>query len=136
MFDFFRFQLREQERFLHPKLEKLKDILEQHFNRKLTQCSSSGDRLDSRAIVFASSRDCVEEICEEINRLQNVRASIFIGQQGTAFHKGQSQRIQQEVMNDFRNGRVNTMVIEGLNIISSDDDRVRWQPALEKRAWT
>eukprot|EP00960_Hanusia_phi_P046282 757734-Hanusia_phi.AAC.6 len=104
--------LRDQESFLHPKVQKLKDILEQHFHRKPTECSMGSDTWDSRAIVFASSRDCVEEICEEINKLQNVRASIFIGQQGTASHKGQSQRIQQEVMNDFRNGRFNTIVSE------------------------
>ena len=74
----------------HPKVEKLKDILIDHF----AKCDDT-----SRVMVFSSYRAVVDEIVEELSRERPlIRASRFIGQgvdkQG---NKGLPQKEQLEV---------------------------------------
>lgn len=91
---------------LHPKMEKLRTLLIQHFaNRMIDQEDvEDNDRgpsgaEDSRVMVFASYRDCVDELVEMLSKESPlVRATRFIGQatdkQGRS---GLAQREQVEV---------------------------------------
>lgn len=77
----------------HPKVEKLKQLLIQHFG------SMDGSVDDTRVMVFSSYRAVVDEIVEELSRERPlIRASRFIGQgvdkQG---NKGLPQKEQLEV---------------------------------------
>ena len=64
----------------HPKVEKLKQLLIQHFGSKLgDETEDSVD--DTRVMVFSSYRTVVDEIVEELSRERPlIRASRFIGQ--------------------------------------------------------
>ncbi|KAF8971564.1 hypothetical protein BDZ97DRAFT_1651060 [Flammula alnicola] len=105
---------------IHPKIEKLKTILIQHFGSKL------GDEAvedDTKVMVFSSYRSVVEEIVAELDKERPlIRATQFIGQgvdkQGK---KGLSQKEQLEVIKKFKAGEYNVLVAtcigeEGLDI--------------------
>ncbi|KAH9914949.1 P-loop containing nucleoside triphosphate hydrolase protein, partial [Fomitopsis serialis] len=115
---------------LHPKMEKLRTLLIQHFaNRMIDQEDvEDNDRgpsgaEDSRVMVFASYRDCVDELVEMLSKESPlVRATRFIGQatdkQGRS---GLAQREQVEVIKRFKAGEFNVLVAtsigeEGLDI--------------------
>lgn len=83
----------------HPKVEKLKELLIQHFGAKLGEETGDGNVDDTRVMVFSSYRAVVDEIVEELSRDRPlIRAARFIGQcvdkQG---NKGLPQREQLEV---------------------------------------
>jgi ATP-dependent DNA helicase MPH1 len=83
----------------HPKVEKLKQLLIQHFGSKLGDETEDGSVDDSRVMVFSSYRAVVDEIVEELSRERPlIRAYRFIGQgvdkQG---NKGLAQKEQLEV---------------------------------------
>ena len=68
----------------HPKMEKLKSLVLEHFLSK--GATGEGDEpaetdSSTRVMVFASYRDCVEEIVEYLN-LESpiIKATKFIGQ--------------------------------------------------------
>ena len=90
----------------HPKVEKLKQLLIEHFGSKLGD-ESEGDSVDdTRVMVFSSYRAVVDEIVEELSRDRPlIRASRFIGQgvdkQG---NKGLPQKEQLEVSSRLVNG--------------------------------
>lgn len=85
---------------MHPKMETLKTLLVQHFGQRI----SDGDREeaevnDTRAMVFVTYRECVDEIVEVLNQESPlVKATRFVGQgvdkQGK---KGFAQKEQLEV---------------------------------------
>jgi len=97
----------------HPKLEKLKEIIKDEIAD------------DTRIIVFCSYRDTAETLVNEINRIEGVRASKFIGQSNRVDDRGMKQREQVEVLSKFREGEFNVLVAtsigeEGLDIPSTD----------------
>lgn len=100
----------------HPKLHKLKDILQRQF----------AENTESRVIVFNHYRDSVSFVSEELNKIDGIRAVRFIGQATkSAKDKGLSQKNQIKVLQQFREGEYNTLVAssvaeEGLDIPSVD----------------
>jgi len=98
----------------HPKLEKLKEIIKAEMGKD-----------DTRIIVFCSYRDTAETLVNEMNRIEGVKASKFIGQSNRVDDRGMKQREQVEVLAKFREGKVNVLVAtsigeEGLDIPSTD----------------
>lgn len=92
---------------LHPKMEKLRVLLVQHFAKNmLDKEEAQGDSAQatqitesSRVMVFVSFRECVDEVVEVLNKENPlIRATRFIGQ-GTdkQGRKGIAQREQLEV---------------------------------------
>lgn len=127
----------------NPKLQKLDDILVEHFERARA-CQKS-----SRAIVFSQWRDSVEEIVQILTGGSNssslIKPAKFVGQSsGSASNaddsitsptskrkrnvpkvRGMNQKEQQQVLKDFRDGVYNVLVCtcigeEGLDIGDCD----------------
>jgi Fanconi anemia group M protein len=91
----------------HPKLEKLKEILDMDD--------------DEKAIVFTEYRKSAENIKEELNE-EGLDATKFIGQQG---EEGMSQTEQIERLGEFGDGEYNVLVStsigeEGLDVPAVD----------------
>lgn len=97
---------------VHPKLTKLKEILKE----KLSP--------DLKLIIFNQFRDSADIICKEINTIDGINARLFVGQTkkgGT----GLKQKDQLQMINDFRNGEFNVIIMtsvgeEGLDIPAVD----------------
>ncbi|KAI8995314.1 P-loop containing nucleoside triphosphate hydrolase protein [Trametes punicea] len=109
---------------MHPKMDTLRTLLIDHFAKQLPDNDELDARqLQSRAMVFVSFRECVEEIVELLNKESPIiRAKPFIGQgvdkQGK---KGYAQKEQLEVIEQFKAGTYNVLVStsigeEGLDI--------------------
>ncbi|KAI0662624.1 hypothetical protein C8Q70DRAFT_1128612 [Cubamyces menziesii] len=110
---------------MHPKMDTLKTLLVDHFAKQLPDgdggASAPGGQ--SRAMVFVSFRECVEEIVELLNKESPIiRAKAFIGQ-GTDKQgkRGYAQKEQLEVIQQFKAGVHNVLVStsigeEGLDI--------------------
>lgn len=89
---------------LHPKVDKLKNILIQHFGVRLADESgegapSNGESDDTKCMVFSSYRGVVQEIVKELDKERPlIRAVEFIGQ-GTdkQGNKGLQQKEQLDV---------------------------------------
>ena len=97
----------------HPKLQELKKIIKDEFitpNKKI--------------IVFSQYRDTITKICKTLNEVSNVNAKVFIGQakkNKSGLSSGLSQREQQEIINEFKQGKINVICAtsigeEGLDI--------------------
>jgi len=85
---------------VHPKVEKLKQILIQHFGSKLPE-EGEDDVNDTKIMVFSSYREVVREIVRELDKERPlIRATQFVGQ-GTdkLGNKGLAQKEQLEVSN-------------------------------------
>jgi Fanconi anemia group M protein len=82
--------------------------------------------LESRVIIFTNFRESVKDILETLNKIQHVvKATEFIGQTSGKSSKGQTQKVQQAVLQKFRAGGYNTIVAtsiaeEGLDIMEVD----------------
>nr|CDS28024.1 fanconi anemia group M protein [Hymenolepis microstoma] len=108
--------------FGHPKLFKLRDVLMDHFSKSINNCLS---QRGTRAIVFTQYRDSVADIMHMLKSYSTLlRPAVFVGQsscdQGHV-RKKNTQRDQLEVMEAFREGRVNILIStsigeEGLDI--------------------
>lgn len=103
----------------HPKLVKLREVLHEHFQRHATGGSNT------RAIVFTQYRTSVLEIVELLRPLAPLlKVQQFVGQGSSGKmkeNKGQSQKMQQEIVQKFRQGQFNVLVAtciaeEGLDI--------------------
>jgi len=84
---------------LHPKMEMLKDLIIQHFGQRMEDASDGSGLEETRAMVFVTYRECVDEIVDILNSEKPlIRATKFIGQ-GTDKHgkKGFGQKEQLEV---------------------------------------
>ncbi|KAF9451787.1 P-loop containing nucleoside triphosphate hydrolase protein [Macrolepiota fuliginosa MF-IS2] len=110
----------------HPKMDKAVDILVKYYGEKLPdsdQEEGGEDSGESKAMVFVSHREAVDEIVEALDRHRPmIRASRFIGQ-GIDKHgkKGQAQKEQLETIQKFQSGEFNVLVAtcigeEGLDI--------------------
>lgn len=87
---------------IHPKLEMLKTLVVQHFGQRLHDDGDSnvGERSeDTRAMVFVTFREAVDEIVDFLNRESPLlRANKFIGQGiDKKGNKGLAQREQLDV---------------------------------------
>ncbi|XP_010543518.1 PREDICTED: ATP-dependent DNA helicase mph1 isoform X2 [Tarenaya hassleriana] len=101
-----------------PKLSKMLEVLVDHF--KMT------DPKSSRVIVFSNFRGSVRDIMSALDNIGDVvKATEFIGQSSGKTLKGQSQKVQQAVLEKFRAGGFNVIVAtsigeEGLDIMEVD----------------
>ncbi|XP_042421902.1 DEAD-box ATP-dependent RNA helicase FANCM-like [Zingiber officinale] len=102
----------------NPKLMKMTEILMDHFKKN--------DPKNSRVIIFSNFRGSVKDIMNCLSNLGDlVRATEFVGQNSDKTLKGQSQKIQQAVLQKFRSGGYNAIVAtsigeEGLDIMEVD----------------
>ena len=107
----------------HPKLHYLREVVLNHFldageGRQGPDVPPSA----TRVMVFASYRDSTEEICRVLKRNEPmIRPHVFVGQAASKESEGMNQKRQNEVIQDFKSGKYNTLVAtsigeEGLDI--------------------
>lgn len=70
----------------HPKLSRLKDLLSDFFN------SEEAIKNHSKAIIFTQNRNTAQEISYFINKDQNIKSALFIGQSGRVSKKKQAEK--------------------------------------------
>jgi len=100
--------------FEHPKLDKLKEIIENQMK----------NNPQSKIIIFSQYRETVRKITETLNKLPGVRADNFVGQaikKHASGSTGLKQSEQQEMIRQFSTGKINVLVAtsigeEGLDI--------------------
>jgi len=97
---------------INPKLNETKRILKNE--------SNSGN-----AIVFSQYRDTVDYLVKELERVEDIFPSRFVGQSDKELNEGMSQEEQEEILEDFRDGETNVLVStsigeEGLDIPSTE----------------
>jgi len=98
---------------IHPKLEKLRELLKQHAKNS-----------DIKIIIFSQFRDSIVNIIENISDIEHINAKMFVGQakkNGT----GLTQKEQLQIINDFKKKQFNTIIMssvgeEGLDIPEVD----------------
>ena len=99
----------------HPKLDKLKEIVHETFEKDS----------NSKIIIFAQFRETVLKISETLNKISGVRADNFVGQSIKEHNKGKTtglkQREQKAMIEKFKSGEINVLVAtsiaeEGLDI--------------------
>jgi len=97
----------------NPKISELKRLIQE----------SIIENPKNKTIVFSQYRDTVTRIAEELNKINGIKANIFVGQaKGKGDNNpGLSQKEQQEIMDKFREGVINVIVStsigeEGLDI--------------------
>ncbi|XP_037421788.1 DEAD-box ATP-dependent RNA helicase FANCM-like isoform X1 [Triticum dicoccoides] len=103
-----------------PKVQKLAEVLVDHFHKN--------DSKDSRVIIFSNFRESVNEILGSLRDSGGglFRPAQFIGQSSTGDRlKGQTQKMQQAILQKFRAGEYNILVAtsigeEGLDIMEVD----------------
>ncbi|XP_053366213.1 Fanconi anemia group M protein [Clarias gariepinus] len=107
----------------HPKLQKLDEVIQQHFSTWVKRSDSGGKAESTRVMIFSSFRESVQEIAEMLDRHQPlVRVMTFMGQASAGKGvRGFTQKEQLEVVRRFREGGFNTLVStcvgeEGLDI--------------------
>ena len=102
-----------------PKIEKLKEVLSEHFQRYLAGGQST------RAIVFVATRATVFDVMQGLNGITGILPVAFVGQankRGTSSANSVDGLTQQEhIVSRFRAGLVNCLVAtciaeEGLDI--------------------
>ncbi len=103
-----------EEKVEHPKLIELQNIVENEIKQNET----------IKIIVFNQYRDNALDIIEKLNKIENVKAKIFVGQQKKG-ETGLSQKEQKQMLEDFKNGLFNVLVAtsigeEGLDIPKVD----------------
>ncbi|XP_007901994.2 Fanconi anemia group M protein [Callorhinchus milii] len=111
----------------HPKLQKLEDVVVDHFkswveSQDLSAPGRKSDVVNTRVMIFSSFRDSVQEIAEMLTQHQPlVKVMTFVGHSSGKSMKGFTQKEQLEVVKRFREGGYNTLVStcvgeEGLDI--------------------
>ncbi len=98
----------------HPKIQRLVQILQEFF-----QVHS-----DARAIVFVQYRDTAQRIVDELGKV-GISAVRFVGQSSRGEDRGLSQKEQQKVISEFKEGKYRVLVAtsvaeEGLDIPAVD----------------
>jgi len=100
---------------VHPKLKKLKEIASEKIRKNPK----------AKFMVFSQYRESSVKIASELNKINGIKAKIFVGQlkkRGT----GLSQKEQIKLIEDFKKGIFNCMIAttvgeEGLDIPSVDE---------------
>ncbi|KAN0065618.1 3'-5' DNA helicase [Thecaphora frezii] len=122
----------EQGRIVHPKMFELRRLVCDHFSnhriqQMLAQEPTGEDEgggttaHETRVMVFCSFRECVNEIVDYLNS-SGLKVTPFVGQATTKNGgRGMSQRDQERVIQQFKNGDFNVLVAtsigeEGLDI--------------------
>ncbi|XP_060063063.1 Fanconi anemia group M protein-like [Ylistrum balloti] len=107
----------------HPKMQKLEEVVVNHFNNFLKDGSVEEKSQATRVMIFSQYRDSVSEITDILMQHQPlVKVMSFIGQSSAGkATKGFTQKEQLKVMKKFREGGYNTLVStcvgeEGLDI--------------------
>ncbi|KAI3795155.1 hypothetical protein L1987_37803 [Smallanthus sonchifolius] len=101
-----------------PKFSKMLEVLVEHFKKH--------DPQKSRVIIFSHFRESVRDIMSSLATIgEYVKATEFVGQNSAKTSKGQSQKVQQAVLQKFRAGGYNVIVAtsigeEGLDIMEVD----------------
>jgi len=98
----------------HPKLERLISAIEESLEKKK----------NSKIIVFTQYRDTIDRIIERL-RSASLEARRFVGQADRMGNMGMNQRLQTEILREFRKGRFNILVSssigeEGLHVPDVD----------------
>ena len=93
----------------HPKLNKLIEIVKKEIKE------------NEKIIVFNQYRDSAVKVQEELEKIEGVRSTIFVGQTKKGM-TGFSQKAQIEILNKFRDGIFNILIStsvgeEGLDIL-------------------
>lgn len=120
----------------HPKIEKLKTILIQHFASAI---HDEGEDDDTKVMVFSTYRDVVEEIVKELESERPlIRATRFIGQSTSKQGgKGMGQKEQLDVRVSV--SLITTESLNQFNSASNDLNKANsmsWSPLVsEKRGW-
>jgi len=83
----------------NPKMIVSKKIIREHFL----------SNPNARAIVFAEYRDTIDKIVDELNEIDGIKATKFIGQ-AKGSGNGMSQDKQKEIIKLFKNGEYNVLV--------------------------
>ncbi|XP_016339921.1 Fanconi anemia group M protein isoform X4 [Sinocyclocheilus anshuiensis] len=115
---------REPYVYSHPKLQKLDEVVLQHFETWAESSDAKASAaVSTRVMIFSSFRESVQEIAEMLSRHQRlVRVMTFMGQASAGKGvRGFTQKEQLEVVRRFRDGGFNTLVStcvgeEGLDI--------------------
>lgn len=94
----------------HPKLLESKKIVEESLKKNAK----------TKIIIFSQYRDTVIKICKTLNEIPNISAKVFVGQAKKS-ETGLSQKEQQEIISDFKLGKINVLCAtsigeEGLDI--------------------
>ena len=81
---------------------------------------SISENQKNKTIIFSQFRDTVVKISEELNKIPGIISKTFVGQAKKA-NSGLTQKEQQEIMNEFREGTINVICAtsiaeEGLDI--------------------
>ncbi|XP_041970780.1 Fanconi anemia group M protein [Aricia agestis] len=106
--------------FGHPKFDKLKEIMLEHF----TTAQKKGE--DTRAIVFCEYRESVNLVhCLLLQCRPLIRPQMFVGQGASGREGGTTQRAQARAVRAFREGGANALVStcvaeEGLDVGAVD----------------
>tara|TARA_Y100000310_G_scaffold280844_1_gene300861 strand:- start:2316 stop:3863 length:1548 start_codon:yes stop_codon:yes gene_type:complete len=92
----------------HPKLNKLSEIVEKE----------KENNENIKIMVFTQFRETASTISKRLNELENITSKVFIGQAG---EKGLSQKQQKQIIEEFREGKINILCAtsigeEGLDI--------------------
>ncbi len=99
----------------HPKVYALKEGVRRHLR----------DNPSTRILVFTQYRDTASHIVNELKTLNGVNVKRFVGQASKENDLGLSQDEQAQILHDFREGKLNTLVAtsiaeEGLDIPAVD----------------
>ncbi|MEM4181863.1 MAG: DEAD/DEAH box helicase family protein [Candidatus Pacearchaeota archaeon] len=100
--------------FEHPKLEKLIEIIKKTIS----------ENPNAKIIVFSQFRDSVKKISDSLNKIEGIKAKIFVGQAKKGEGKeqtGLNQKEQKKIIEEFSRGEINCLVAtsiaeEGLDI--------------------
>ncbi|GAA6016098.1 hypothetical protein JCM11491_000667 [Sporobolomyces phaffii] len=107
----------------HPKMEKLRAMCLEHFEATKDDVDEyTGEKRETRVMIFCNFRAVVEEIVDCLNTQRPlIKATPFVGQASSKGTKGKSQKEQLETIKKFKKGVYNVLVAtsigeEGLDI--------------------
>ncbi len=103
-----------EEKVEHPKLIELQNIVENEADKNK----------NIKIMIFNQYRDNALDVVGKLNKILNVKANLFVGQQKKN-EMGLSQKEQKKMLDDFKNGLFNVLVAtsigeEGLDIPKVD----------------